>query len=357
MGKGKVVMRILVSACRLPFSGMVLCLIMTAALCAGQNVYAAEKEIPLTFDAQLIRIFEAAQTAPDVTPFYAPNESQRKALRHILDLFRSHKMALKNVVYRPDMKGIRITWADDDNNYIAKIAYKTDRDPVLNNSIYADKRQVVDVKIMYRTSSGDYDYLNLLNKDNFTVPGESSPAVPPEPKFNYVVNGKLTNEQCRFCHIIAKNDGEKRGIFFPRYQEYKKEQVDINASHLFRLDGFTPMPAGSAAGLALPAMQEEFLYRKIEDKTPDRDLFAHALMEMPQLIEVLARDNHKSTCVAIDYGKGAETIGMGRNDYVCADNAAQKLYVSFTNAVLNVDKDAVKYSEPYFEKQPYFDKK
>ena len=110
-----------------------------------------------------------------------------------------------------------------------------------------------------------------------------------------------------------------------------------------------------AKELGMPDMKEDFLYQKIELSAPsapaEATSFARTLIELPQLIEVMARDNNKSTCVAIDFGAGAAKNGFGRNDYVCADNSAQRLIVKLTNSMLTVNKGAKEYSEPYFEKK------
>src|SRR5579872_4317683 len=126
------------------------------------------EEIPLNFDTQLIRIFEAVQTGLSIGPDHTispPDSIDRKVLSRILDKLRNRQLMLKNVVYRTNTGVIRVTWADDANADVVKVAYKTGKDPVLGNSVYADKRQVSDVKIMYRTESNAYEYLHLENTD------------------------------------------------------------------------------------------------------------------------------------------------------------------------------------------------
>ena len=110
-----------------------------------------------------------------------------------------------------------------------------------------------------------------------------------------------------------------------------------------------------AETLGLAPMSEDFVYQKVDftDPQQDQDLatrFARTLFELPQLIEVMARDNGNSICVALDFGSFAEKAGFGRNDYVCADNAAQRLYVRLSNRLLTVHAAPVEYSEPYFKK-------
>ena len=344
---------------RLRFRVTVLCLILAAALCVGRNGYAAEKEIPLNFDTQLIRIFEAAQTAPELSPQHPVSSEERKVIAHILGEFRNHQMRLKNAVYRTDTGIIRITWADDDNNDVVKVGYKTRKDPVLGNSVYADKRQVYDVKISYRAGNA-YDYLLFMNMDialmSNAADGDRPQPLPEKPTFDhYRVEGKLTNEECRFCHILAQNDGSPKGVFFPRYQESYGEHTMGELNPLFRTDHFARMPASSAGNLGLPEMKEDFLYQKISasPKMPPENMpFVRTLIELPQLIEVMARDNKQSTCVAVDIRFNDRRLGGdGSNDYVCADNAAQRLMVKLTNPVLTSNKGAKEYSEPYFEKK------
>jgi hypothetical protein len=285
----------------------------------GAPCLASTSEVPLNFDSQLIGIFEVAQTANAVSEQHGVSPEDRKVLARILDKFRKHKMMLKNAVYRTDMGVIRITWADDSNIDIVKVAYKTSKDPVLGNSIYADKRQVVDVKISYRTASNSYHYLRLQSMDNIrsTYVIGDTPLPPPEkPAFDYKIEGKLTNEECRFCHILAQNDGSPSGVFFPRYQETYK-QTPINPQSLFRAEHFTLTAARLAESLGLPKMKEDFLYQKVDVSLPDvqdeNKHFARTLIELPQLIEVMARDNNKSMCVAVDFGGFMERMGFGRS--------------------------------------------
>ena len=333
-----------------------LCLISVFLFCSGRICHAADgKEIPLNFDTQLIRIFEIAQTAPEFSPEHTVTDSDRKVIAHILDKFRKHQMGLKNAVYRTDMGVIRITWADDNNNDVVKVAYKTSKDPILGNSVYADKRQVIDVKISYRV--GDkYDYLRIQNMENVAVSnaaaGDKAPPLPEKPTFNnYRVEGNLTNEQCRFCHILAQNDGSPKGVFFPRYQEFYGEHTMGEINPLFHMDHFTHMPASSARNLGLPEMGQDFLYQKVSASPaapPENTRFVRTLIELPQLVEVLARDNKQSTCVVADF---PPVTGQITENYVCADNAAQRLMVKLTNPVLTSNKGAKEYSEPYFEKK------
>jgi hypothetical protein len=145
------------------------------------------------------------------------------------------------------------------------------------------------------------------------------------------------------------------GIFFPRYQETYKDRDNVSVNHIFHAETFEAKPASAAKDLGLPAMSEDFIYRRVSlaepDPSPEAISFARTLIELPQLIEVMARDNQKSTCIAVDFGEDSEKQGFGRNDYVCADNGAHKLYVKLTDAALTANKASKEYTEPYFEKK------
>jgi hypothetical protein len=332
-------------------------LLLAFLVCPGQACLAGEEtEVPLNFDTQIVKIFEIAQTASEVSAQHAAGGEDRGVLARILDKFRKHKMMLKNAVYRTDMGVIRITWADDGNEDIVKAAYKTSKDAVLGNSVYADKRQVVDVKIMYRKDADTYDYLRLQNMDNLRASYDApdkTPAPPPEkPAFHYLVESKLTNEQCRFCHILAQNDGSPKGVFFPRYQEDYKTHDIKNINALFHADHFKLTPAGESRALGLPQMGEDFLYQKVSampDAPPENTRFTRMMIELPQLVEVMARDNKQSMCVVVDFGTAADM--QATNNYVCADNSAQRLLVKLTNPVLTSNKGPKEYSEVYFEEK------
>jgi hypothetical protein len=322
--------------------------------CFGTTSFAADSdEIPLNFDTQLLRIFEAAQTAQAANSRQTVSTDDRNVLMHILEKFKKHQMMLKNVVYRTDQSVIRITWADGNNDYIVKVAFKTGKDPILGNSVYADKRRVTDAKIMYRTVSNTYEYLQLLNIANgpaSSMPGIIAPPQSEKPTFEYRVVTNLTNENCRFCHILARNDGSPSGVFFPRYQEAYKEHDIKDVGSLFRAEHFISRLANTTGELGLPEMHEDFLYQKVSvgrDTPAYNEQFMRVLIELPQLVEVMARDNKKSVCVAIV----PPSFEQEKVDYICADNAAQRLSVKLSNSKVTANKDSKVYSEPYFEKK------
>jgi len=356
-------------------------IIATMLILVGPPCFAAAKgaDVPLNFDSQILRIFEAAQTA-DSEPFHEASPDDCATLARILKKLRRHQLALKNVVYRTDMQVLRITWADDHNDDVIKAAYKTGKDRILSNSLYADKGHVISVKIIYRNPRGAYSYLNLENinemiKSNASPPGGAGAAQPPDdyategnktnapepgkagaapPLYNYAIEGNPSNEKCGFCHVLAKNDGEPSGLFFPRYQESHADP-DIKVDNIFHLDAFLPQEASSAQKLGLPAMQENFLLRKVENAyspypPPEEVRLFRTLIELPQLIEVMARDNRQSLCVLAQFA-GGDVAAQFSGSYVCADNAAQRLYVHLVNPLLTAHKGPMDYSEPYFEKK------
>lgn len=302
-------------------------------------------------------VLQIAGSQPVILTDHSVTPDERRVMDDLLHKFRTHKMMLKNVVYRTDTSTLRITWADDPDHYVVKAAYKTGKDPVLGNSVYADKRKLISVKIMYRTNNNDYDYLQIENMDEISKPkdnrGEAAQSVTAVAPRNFVIEGQLTNEQCRFCHILAQNDGSPNGVFFPRYQESYKTTNIKNVGNLFHMDGFESLKADKSVDLGLAAMKDDFLYRKVPFQSTSEDPtiphIVRSVIELPQLIEVMARDNGKSMCVSFQTpfpDGGAPTP----NNYVCADNAAQMLYVRLTNPMISGDKKTNEYAEPYFSK-------
>lgn len=328
-------------SCRF-FYPVFLALVVAYVLCISNSALAGDQtEASFNFDTQMISIFEVTQTAPDRSPDNSVDAGQRKVLATILDLFRQHKMMLKNVVYRTDTNTIRITWADEANKYVVKSAYKTDKDPILGNSTYADKRQLTSVKIMFLKPDGSYDYLHLENTGL------------PDIKRSFVIDGHMPDEKCGFCHILAQNDGSPSGVFFPRYQEGAKAEEIKNMGNIFHLQGFEKVNAARSQSLGLPAMKEDFLYRSVPFGYTTNDVsvphLIRAVIELPQLIEIMARDNGKSICVTFD--APASVKQPSPNNYVCADNIAETLYVRMTNPLLATNKDSKDYKEPYFKKK------
>jgi hypothetical protein len=189
------------------------------------------------------------------------------------------------------------------------------------------------------------------NVRSSNAPAGIQPPLPEKPNFNYAIERKPANEECRFCHILAQNDGSPKGVFFPRYQEYYGQYRMSEMNTLFHADHFKRKPAAAARELGLPDMGEDFLYQKVNPGASDADTrFTRTLIELPQIIEVMARDNKQSICVATEFGGASPPPPHATNNYVCADNAAQRLMVKLTNTVIATYKGSKEYSEPYFEK-------
>ena len=308
------------------------------------------------FDSQVIDIFKTVIEHPKPLPFSsdtgasdAGNSDQKMILKTILEKFTDHEMFLKNVVYRTDIDVIRVTWGDRKNNYVIKVAYKTGKDKVLSNSLYADKQAVYDVKILYRKPNSEYDYIRLQNLRFQRVIENGTPV----DHDGYSVEYKLSDEQCGFCHILAKHDGSPSGLFFPRYQEGQGSYGLEGMSAFFDPGKLELKKGKESVALGLPEMKDAFYFFHVtqfgtHDK--DRVQILRTLIELPQLLEVMARDNHKSYCLLIDTGEIGEKLGFGRDDYICADNVAKSLHVKMTNGAISNKKGPTIYTEPYFKK-------
>jgi hypothetical protein len=335
------------------------CFLITFALCISISAR-ANQLLPATddnganvqnFDSQVIDIFKDVVEHPKPLPFSPDTgtSDQKKVLKAILEKFANHEMFLKNVVYRTDTNVIRVTWGDRKNDYVVKVAYKTGKDKVLSNSLYADKQGVFDVKIAYRRPDSEYDYLRLENLKFVKVIENGTPV----DHDGYSVEYELSNEQCRFCHILAKHDGSPSGLFFPRYQEGQGSNGLEGMSAFFDPGKLELKKSAESVALGLPAMKDDFYYlhtAQLGTIDKDSEKILQTLVELPQLIEVMARDNHKSYCLLIDTGEIGEKLGLGRDDYICADNAAKELHVKMTNSSIFNKKGPLVYTEPYFKK-------
>ena len=307
------------------------------------------------FDSQIIDIFKNVIEHPKPLPFSpnaggadVGNSDQQMVLTKILEKFTDHQMFLKNVVYRTDTDVIRVTWGDRKNDYIVKITYKTGKDKVLSNSLYANKQAVFDVKIIYRKPNSEYDYLRLANLTSLRFTGNATPIE----HDGYFVEHKLSDEQCGFCHILAKHDGSPSGLFFPRYQEGQGSNGLEGVSAFFDQSKLELKKGGESSALKLPEMKDDFyLFQaaKLGIINKDTEKILRVLVELPQLLEVMSMDNRKSYCILIDTGDIGETLGLGRDDYICADNIAKKLHVKMTNSTIFNKKEPIVYTEPYFK--------
>jgi hypothetical protein len=307
------------------------------------------------FDSQVIDIFKGVVENPQVMPGTTDvgTDDQKAALKTIYKKFIDHEMFLKNVVYRTDINVIRVTWGDRKNEYIVKVSYKTGKDKVLSNSVYADKKAVLDVKIMYRKPDSEFDYIDLLDTRLFE---NGRPVNHVENAHDvYYVQYKLPDEQCGFCHTLAKYDNSPSGIFFPRYQEGQGTDKLGSMSTFFDPGKLELRKKEESANLGLPEMKDDFYFFKVtktsiyeNDKNSQKIM--RTLIELPQLLEVLSMDNHKSYCLLTDTGEVGKNLGFGRDDYICADNVARKLHVKMTDSSITNKNEPIIYTEAYFKK-------
>lgn len=304
------------------------------------NAHSTDKITP-SFDAQLLEELKHAKT---IIPMVGikPSMPSSAVLQTFFDKFSRHEMALKNVVYRNDHSTIRITWADESNDYIIKQTYRTSSDPILENSKYADRKQAQDIKIMYRPTKGaGYEYLQVI------------PLVDSNMQTTISVDARPPEERCNFCHILARNEIEPNGTFFQRYQEDGQGfNVKGKASNIFDISLFEPKHESEAKSLNLPKMSEPFYYRMASisevSKSEENARAVRTLIEIPYLVQIYALDNQKSICIGIDAGEGV-IFGFGRADYICADNKAKMLHILFTNKMLYGTKEPKVTSLPYIK--------
>ena len=314
---------------------------------------------PLNFQTQALQIFHDVTSDPALHTWvqYPETPKQKAALETIYQELLHHQIYLKNVVYRKDTNVIRITYGDDSDHYVFKISYKTNTDSVLTNSLYADKRQLIDVKIMYR--DGDqYDYLHLDNQREM-VPAHFR-VVPSSPLArHYRLETRIGNAECGFCHTLARNDGSPSGLFFVRYQESNAPTARYlrGTDALFKASDFQYVPTKLAAaqipgGLpgGLPPMihfnQVHLHPGSPQGYSPLTVEYTRTIFEMPELVEVLARDNHKSYCISVDFSTFAKEFS--NSNYVCADDQHKKLYVRFSNPYLTTGLKTVQYVKPFY---------
>jgi hypothetical protein len=278
---------------------------------------------------------------------------------------REHRMFLKNVVWRPDLKVFRLTWADADNALVFKVVYKVAHDPVLINSVYADKNAIVDIKIMF-LQDGRYRYLHLnhLAQGVATIHGgqvkigegrvrtkndaEAGPAV-------YELDGHLSADQCKFCHMLVPGvNGRPGGIFFPRYQESSLDgrytgSVALRQPTFFKESDFRMIHPKDAPVPLPEGLPDRILFNRVDMTNPATKatyaMYARTMFESPEIVEALARDNHESVCISVDFGPAAPLFG--RDNYVCADGVRRKLFVKFRNAMLSTGSGEIAYVIPY----------
>lgn len=343
---------------------------------SGQSA-PAQHEGPLNYESQNLAIFQAASGhgGPIRVGLTGakPSAQAQAALQTIYDKLLHHAMFLKNVVWRPDLKVIRMTWASAHNAYVFKTVYRVNHDPVLTNSIYADKNQVIDVKIMYLVGQ-HYHYLHLTHggpttvmpngkivykKDDHDPQGSADPVVGP---FGfYALNAHVSAEACKFCHMLVRGvNGKPGGIFFPRYQE-AKTSLDKNYAGagsieqplFFRQADFHPVDPNHAGVRLPPGLPNPILLDRVSLSDPATHklytMFVRTMFEAPQLVEAMARDNHESLCISVDFQTASPLFG--KDNYVCADGVRRELFVKFRNPLLSTGSGKVSYSKPYYAEQ------
>jgi hypothetical protein len=324
---------------------------------------------PLNYETQAITIFQAAagQGGPvEVKPKNGPlDAAQTRAIKAIYAQLKAHEMFLKNVVWRPDLKVIRMTWANNDNSLVFKIVYKVNHDPVLTNSIYADKRQIVDIKIMF-LDNGRYRYIHLdratqgavidgrveikpAGKGWHALPGKSVNPLYGE----YTLNGHLSQAQCAFCHLLVPGvDGRPGGVFFPRYQEVSPDDggAVLHPPLFFRAADFRLIDPAKAPVKLPPGLPNPIRFNLVDMTNPATknlySMYARTMFEAPELVEAMARDNHESVCISVDFGPAAPLFG--KDNYVCADAMRKRLFVRFRNPMLSSDSGVIDYEKPYY---------
>ncbi len=310
----------------------------------AKDVQIKQDELPAhmsSYDSQIKEIFKSVVTGSGAYTYELENASHTDAqkteklevLKKIYDKLVENKMLIKNVVFRKDVETIRVSFADSNNDYIFKVTYKTDYDPVITNSIYADKQKIVDVKIMYRKNN-DYEYINLLNKDN---DNKSNPLMKEKNSSQtvdrYIIQTSLSDQRCGFCHVLAKNDSHNNsGIFFPRYHEATKKIADLEkGASVFRESDFV-LKTKDQVSIALPKdFPNQFYYSSISNKVglpiDDMTKYSRLIIETPELVEILAKDNRANYCINIYHNNNA----FDNNNYVCADYDNKKLYIRHNN--------------------------
>jgi len=270
-----------------------------------------------------------------------------KCLKEIAHLFDSGKMLLKNVVYRSDTGYIRITFASNDDRYVIKGTYGTSFDDVLVNSNYADKKKLIDLKIMYLPDGEKkYKYFHIFNSSRKQQPGgERLIGVEPE----------TTGATCKYCHQLAKISGEPSGLFFQRYQ-YGSDAKPLHSSFLvnqmpgiFKDSNFKSLPSKPA--WMPPEFSDSGVRYNITSVSKSGVLEIskfvqkrNLILESPELLETFSLDNRQSYCIAFSWPDLKGVVGM---DYVCTDYPKRMVYVRINR---QGDNKLIKYVHPFYKK-------
>lgn len=306
------------------------------------NVFSIDYQ---SYDEQAVDIFDRVAKAVKgedrtikVIEKESFSKSELQAINKINDLLKSNSMRLKNIVFREDQRSIRVTFSNKENSYLFKIGYRTASDPVLQNSLYANKNEIIDIKIMFKHSETDkeYSYLNILGNNLVQDDTVTIKQTGLSDKPDFVLVNKLGDEKCRFCHIVAENDGSK-GLFFTRYHESKVPGRLELQSYVFREDRFVKKSKSDfTEGYFPKEMSNDFYYSSIVNTDPVVfNYYSRTLFEMPELLEVLARDNKKNYCINASFP--SYNKNMDKYNYVCADYDNKRLFVKYKNKYIKGD--------------------
>lgn len=313
---------------------------------AGHNLVVNVVKMPTEtvyrdYESQIIDIFKSlsendpSKEMPSLYPVFEGKKA-KELMKIYLQKMQNHEMHIKNIVFRTDIKNIRVTYGDATDHYLFKIAYSTSYDTVLVNSRYADKDAIDDIKLIYY-ENGKLNYVWIYHGMN-TKRKKIDAAGAGNPKNEFIMNYNMADERCGFCHELAKHDGSNTGLFFSRYQ-YKKSFAgngldNESLNGIFKESSFvlTKKSDSGIADVLGDRMPDSFYYQRFKSHTSgkrsDQNPPFSMLLEMPELIEVLARDNNKNYCMSIDFIDG---VGVSDQNYICADVEAKKLYVHYEN--------------------------
>jgi hypothetical protein len=300
------------------------------------SVWAAQPQQTGDYEGDLqMTLSKVLQNDPQVRFIQGDRAQIMGAIKVYVDLLNAHQLKLKNVVHRSDTGLLRLTWSSFDDRYVVKVAYKTNSDRLLTHSNFADRDQVVDIKFVYYQGD-ELRYFRIESprdaQGHFIEPRA------------LVVQDTNSPELCGFCHELAKTDGSPSGLFFPRYQSKHKSQIP--SSTIFDLSEFKAMSKGEMKSLGLPEI-EDVLVKKVPLSNLNSS-YARIVFEMPELVEIFARDNQKSVCLAVEFAADSPFDKVG---WVCSDVKEQTTHVRFTNPMLTSFKGRalVSYSKPFYD--------
>lgn len=289
-----------------------------------------------SYESQFVSVIKS--TVNPTADRFGFDSSKVKVLKDFIDLFSDGKMLLKNVVYRSDTKYIRITFASKDDRFVIKGTYDTSFDDVLVNSNYADKKKLIDLKIMYMIPDDkNYEYFHIFNTNRKSKNGDSLVGVEPE----------TTGATCKYCHDIVKVNGNPSGLFFQRYQYGNSSENPLHSEILKKMSGIF-IDSNFVKGAAPDWLPAGFSDQSVGVFLPKNDIYKNIqnrnlILESPELLETFSMDNKKSYCVAFTLNG----INNNKVDYVCTDYPKKMVYVKFNR---QGDGYLVNYTHPFYVK-------